>query len=103
MNTEDQHPDAGMDLMFGPRPVVIRNQGETINWWPGRRPDLALACEQKPEDRPSYRIGHPRVPRKDRASTQMVGVLILILALCIGVPAVVHIVGYLRAFMHSIG
>lgn len=79
MNTEDQHDDAGMDLMFS------------------RRADPRIVQADR------YRIGHPRIPRSERAGTQMVGVLVLILALCIGVPAVVHIVGYLRAFMHSIG
>lgn len=79
MNTEDSHPDAGMDLMFG------------------RRVDPRISQADR------YRIGHPRVPRRERASVQMVGVLVLILALCIGVPAVAHLVGYLRAFMHSIG
>ena len=79
MNTEDPHPDAGMDLMFG------------------RRADPRIVQADR------YRIGHPRIPRSERAGAQMVGVLVLILALCIGVPAVVHLVGYLRAFMHSIG
>lgn len=79
MNTEDSHPDAGMDLMFS------------------RRADPRIV----PADR--YRISHPRIPRSERAGTQMVGVLVLILALCIGVPAVAHIVGHLRVFLHSIG
>lgn len=79
MNTEDSHPDAGMDLMFG------------------RRSDPRIVQADR------YRISHPRIPREDRASTQMVGVLFLILALCIGGPAVVHIVGVIRSFLHSIG
>lgn len=77
MTTEDQHPDAGMDLMFGSRGPVAKDQ--------------------------RYRVGHPRIPRNERASVQMVGVLFLILALCLGVPLLVHIAEALRSFLHSIG
>ena len=54
---EDRHDDPGMDLMFGPRPVVIKNQGETTHWWPSRRTDLRLVTDDTSEASPRYRIG----------------------------------------------
>ncbi len=79
MHTEDSHDDAGMDLMFG------------------RRADPRITQDER------YQISHPKVPRRERASVQMLGILFLVLMLCIGVPAIVHLVSVVRQFFHSIG
>ena len=57
MHTEDSHPDAGMDLMFG------------------RRADPRITQDER------YKISHPKVPRRERASVQMLGILFLVLML----------------------
>lgn len=86
-----------------PNHLTIINQGAETKWHPPREvPNLRLV-EPPKDPAPSYRIGHPRVPRSERAGTQMVGVLVLIFALCIGVPVLVYLAGLIRTFVHSIG